>query len=294
MTEELKVPDSIKTYNPLVDESVIDNPNVNKTFATNVDYSNARLDEQEFIPPPIEERKETVNQDTKKEQQKPINDDLNELSEKEKKKAALLTANMILDGYGTVWSYANKLVKISDNKVRQLEKKGVIDINAQIPLGNDRIRLIDAVRQFNNLGGNPFLVTEEFKEEVRPVLARVLAKKGIGMTDEQHLIYLFGKDIAEKLIIFKDLFKQRNEFINALIDGCKLVKQMNSNTTPKPQEPIYENSNLNKESIKEDTVKVEVVKEAIVEENAEFTQVETTKDGFPKRKGGRKPKVTKI
>lgn len=293
MSEELKVPDSVKSYNPLIDESVIENQNVNKTFATNVDYSNTRLEEQEFIPPPIEERKESASTDTKREQQKPINEDLNDLSEKEKKKASLLTASMILDGYATVWSHAGKLVKISDSKLRQLENKGVIDTNTQIPLGNDRIRLIDAVRQFNNLGGNPFVVSEEFKDEVRPILARVLAKKGIGMTDEQHLIYLFGKDIAEKLIIFRDLFKQRNEFINALIDGCKLVKQMSNNNIPK-QEPIYENSNINKESVKDDTVKVEVVKESVVEENAQFSEVETTKDGFPKRKVGRKPKVVKL
>lgn len=293
MSEELKVPDSVKSYNPLVDESVIDNPNVNKTFATNVDYSNIRLEEQEFIPPPIEERKDSTNTDTKKEQQKPVNDDLNDLSEKEKKKASLLTANMILDGYSTVWSYANKLVKISDSKIRQLERKGVIDTNTQIPLGNDRIRLIDAVRQFNNLGGNPFIVSEEFKDEVRPILARVLAKKGIGMTDEQYLIYIFGKDIAEKLIIFKDLFKQRNDFINALIDGCKLVKQMNNNTQNKKEE-VYESSNINTEYVKDDTVKVEVIKEDVVYENLEDLSLDKTKDGFSKRKSGRKPKVVQI
>lgn len=293
MSEELKVPDSVKSYNPLVDESVIDNPNVNKTFATNVDYSNIRLEEQEFIPPPIEERKDSTNTDTKKEQQKPVNDDLNDLSEKEKKKASLLTANMILDGYSTVWSYANKLVKISDSKIRQLERKGVIDTNTQIPLGNDRIRLIDAVRQFNNLGGNPFILSEEFKDEVRPILARVLSKKGIGMTDEQYLIYIFGKDIAEKLIIFKDLFKQRNDFINALIDGCKLVKQMNNNTQNKKEE-VYKSSNINTEYVKDDTVKVEVIKEDVVYENLEDLSLDKTKDGFSKRKSGRKPKVVQI
>mgnify|MGYP006921333998 CR=1 FL=1 len=291
MSEELKTPDGVKSYNPLVDESVIENPNVTKTFATNVDYSNSRLEEQDFIPPPIEEKKvDTVSDQIKREPNIPLNQELNDLSQKDKMKAATVTANVILHGYSSIWGYANNLLKVSDRKIRRLEKEGKIESSSYIQFGEERLRVIDAFRRYNAMGHNPFTVSEEFKDEVRPILARVLAKKGIGMTDEQQLYYLFGKDIAEKAMMFWDGWKQRNDFINVIHESCQAFKNANTNINIKPQtnneqfeEKQYENSNQNVEAVKEETVQVEVVKETL-------NQQDLTKDGFPKRRAGKKPK----
>jgi len=298
--EPMQVPPSVKTYNPLTDEPVIENPNVLKQFSQQQDFSNVTLGEQEFVPPPItDEKTQTVKP---KEAPKPINQELNELSQKEKDKAAKMTANAVLDGYSWLWSKASVLIKISNSRVKKLEEKGLIDTSAKIPFGRDEIKIREAIRQYNEMGGNPFEVTEEFKDEVRPVLARVLAKKGIGMTDEQYLLYLFGKDIAEKLIIFKELWKQRNDYINAMIDGYKVYKEYNERIQTQQQAaPTYQTSNVQNEGIKTETKEtfvqadeaakptVTIVKEEPIQET-EIVSVETTKQGFPKRKTGRKPK----
>ena len=38
----------------------------------------------------------------------------------------------------------------------------------------------------------------KFKEDVRPYMIRVFAKKGWGFSDEQYLMYMFGQDILLK------------------------------------------------------------------------------------------------
>jgi len=64
--------------------------------------------------------------------------------------------------------------------------------------------------------GGVLQVTNEFKEEVTPVLERVLAKRGIGLTDEQLLMYMFGKDIAAKGLIFFQMKGQMNYMIQSI------------------------------------------------------------------------------
>ena len=90
-------------------------------------------------------------------------------------------------------------------------------------------------KEYNNQVEGILKVSDEFKEEVTPVLERVLAKRGVGMTDEQLLMFMFGKDIASKGVIFFQMKSQLNYMIQTIKDAT--VGQAAPPTPPPPQQP---------------------------------------------------------
>ena len=87
--------------------------------------------------------------------------------------------------------------------------------------------------EYNNQVEGTLKVSDEFKEEVTPVLERVLAKRGVGMTDEQLLMFMFGKDIAAKSMMFFQQKQQLNFMIQSIKEATagQFVQQ-----APQPQQ----------------------------------------------------------
>jgi hypothetical protein len=98
-----------------------------------------------------------------------------------------------------------------------------------------KIRAGEFFQEYNQQVSGILKVSDEFKEEVTPVLERVLAKRGIGLTDEQMLMYMFGKDAAAKSIIF---FQQKTQ-INYMIQSIKeaTANQFVEQSAPPPPPP---------------------------------------------------------
>jgi hypothetical protein len=94
------------------------------------------------------------------------------------------------------------------------------------------MRAGDFFKEYNQQVEGILKVSEEFKEEVTPVLERVLAKRGVGMTDEQLLMFMFGKDIAAKSMMF---FQQKQQ-LNFMIQSIKeaTAGQFSAPTPPPP------------------------------------------------------------
>jgi hypothetical protein len=183
-------------FNPLdapVNEKSYTRPNV--TF----DQSeiNTPIPEPVFTPPPMDSKK--AEEKKEKKPIEPFNEELNDLPNKDKSMSSEMMATMILDGYATIFKFVEQSLAISDKKIRKLELDGEIDMNISIPFPNGvQITLREFVDDFNQQTVGTLEVTEDFKKEVKPVLIRVLQKKGIGLTDEQMLIYMFSKDIITK------------------------------------------------------------------------------------------------
>ena len=105
-------------------------------------------------------------------------------------------------------------MQVSEKKLNKLQAEGEINLNAMIDYDyGKKMRAGEFFVEYNNQVKNILTVSDEFKEEVTPVLERVLAKRGIGLTDEQLLMYMFGKDIAAKSIIFFQQKAQLNYMI---------------------------------------------------------------------------------
>jgi uncharacterized protein (TIGR02145 family) len=88
---------------------------------------------------------------------------------------------------------------------------------------------------WNEQNKDALTVSKEFKKEVTPVLTRVLEKRGAGLTDEQYLGYLVGKDLIVKLVIVGQLRSTMNDMINVIKDYTEATKAGNG-VTPQPQQ----------------------------------------------------------
>jgi hypothetical protein len=65
-----------------------------------------------------------------------------------------------------------------------------------------KIRAGEFFEQYNEQVKDVLSVSQEFKDELRPPLRKVLAKKGIGVSDETNVGFIVLKDMAAKVVIF--------------------------------------------------------------------------------------------
>ena len=223
-------------FNPLdeaVNEKTYSQPNVNASAA---EFTRP-IEEPRFAPPPMERK--TIHQDEPKKEREPVNPEMRDMPKKEKELAASQMAKMIIGGYSMACDFANKGLMISERKMNNLQAEGEINLSAMIDYDmGKKMRAGEFLKEWNNQitrDGGMIQVSNEFKEEVTPVLERVLAKRGIGMTDEQLLIYMFGKDIASKGVIFFQMKSQLNYMIQTIKDAT--VGQAAPPTPPPPQQP---------------------------------------------------------
>lgn len=236
-------------YDPMgqpINEKAYTKPNVT------IDPKDMAMDipEPSFQPPPLDLGKPEFAESTPKKEPKPFNPEMNDLPKKEKEMAASHVANMIMQGYEFMHSIAGKGMVFSDKKLNALAREGEVDFSIQIPYdyaSNQTMSAGEFIKEFNEQQKDVLVVTKEFKEEVTPVLERVLRKRGVGMTDEQYLMFLFGKDIAIKSTQFMAARSQMGEIINQLKEMTEEMKMSrggggySSSPTPPPQsESSYE------------------------------------------------------
>jgi hypothetical protein len=240
---EIVEPEERKNYedaqfNPLdeaVNEKTYSRPNVN---TSGTEFTKP-IEEPRYAPPPMEKKK-LYDDDPKKKEREPINPELKDLPKKDKEMAASQMAKMIIQGYSWMHDLANKGLMISEKKLNKLQEEGEINLQAMIDYEfGKKMRAGEFFTEWNTQiqkDGGVLQVSNEFKEEVTPVLERVLAKRGIGMTDEQLLMFMFGKDIAAKGLIFFQMKTQMNYMIQSIKEAT--VNQYRpAPPPPQPQQP---------------------------------------------------------
>lgn len=155
----------------------------------------------------------------------PINPSMNQIPDADKKEGAKHLAKLIVDGYEQLHGFANQGLQFSQKRLRRLESEGEIDLSIPVPDGyGNTLTAGGFIQEFNEQSKDALTVTPQFKKEVTPVLERVLAKRGAGLTDEQMLIYMFGKDIAIKGVIFYNMRSQMNDMIEIIKEQTSAFK----------------------------------------------------------------------
>ena len=203
-------------YNPL-DEAVNEKPYTTPNVNTSNVNLNAPIEEPRFAPPPIDTKKNIKRDEPKPPKPDPVNPEMRNLGKKDTEVAASHMAKLILQGYEWMHDLANKGLKVSERKLNKLQAEGEINLNAMIDYDyGKKIRAGDFFIEYNQQVANVLQVSPEFKEEVTPILEKVLAKRGIGMTYEQMLMLMFGKDIAAKSMIFFQQKAQMNMMIASI------------------------------------------------------------------------------
>lgn len=213
-------------FNPLneqVNEKVYSQPNINAS----TEELNRPISEPSFTPPPLNKKPQFQAEQPKRE---PVNPEMRNLPKKETQAAASQMAKIIIDSYESMHGFGNKFIQISEKKLNKLQADGEINLNAEIDYDyGKKIRAGDFINEYNQQVGTTLTVSDEFKEQVTPILERVLAKRGIGMTDEQSLIFLFGKDIATKGMLIVQQKQQGNYMIQSIREAT-----MNQYAPPPP------------------------------------------------------------
>lgn len=170
------------------------------------------------------------------EPERPFNPSYNELDGKEKTMGAEMMAEMTLDIYEKGCFYLGKIPEISEGKIDKLIAEGEIDPSIQLQTEAGAMPIKEFAVEFNDSIKEAFLVSDEFKEKVKPPLIRVFKKRGIGMTDEQLLAYYFVTDLGAKGAQAFMLRKTTNSIIDSLRENTMAMRenQMNSER-PQPQ-----------------------------------------------------------
>lgn len=196
--------------------------------------SMAELEEPTFQPPSFDEFED--GEGGEPEQERPFNQSYSELDGKEKTMGAKMMAEMAIDLYEKGCGLLGKLPEISEGKLDRLIAEGEIDPSIEIPTEAGNLGVKEFASEYNDSIKDAFSVSDEFKEKVKPPLERVFKKRGIGMTDEQLLLYYFATDFGAKGVQAFMLRKTANGILESLKENTLAIREQNYARRPKSQE----------------------------------------------------------
>lgn len=176
--------------------------------------------------------------DGPKQEDIPFNEEFHEMPEEEKDASSLQTAIVMVDMYAGVKLLVPKMMAVSERQLKKMEKAGEISLNMRIRISRETIdtqSVTEFVAVFNESIVAPFKTTQEFKDAVIPLLARILKKNGIGLTDTQLLIYYFSVDIATTIRAAVSASADRRDMLDLLREG--VLAQAPRATGPVQPEP---------------------------------------------------------
>jgi hypothetical protein len=218
-------------YNPFAESVIERDYSTPKTASGVVDD----IDEPSFVPPSYEDiiQDRENEKDNQFEQTNPFdnpNPSMNDLSDKDKRIACESLVDTCLDAYEQLHVYGQMFVKVDEEVLLQKQAEGKLDLSVQIPVAEngDTMSMSEFVGQFNEQSTQAIKYDKEFGYKVRPAMIRVFTKRGWGMTDEQFLLYMFGKDIAVKV----SLIYQLKKTINNTLDIFEKLHKSNNVVSP--------------------------------------------------------------
>jgi hypothetical protein len=231
MTQEFETAEIMDDFSPL------DAPVKQRSYTNHKVYSDAEvipeLEEPTFQAPNFNDFDEPSAEEPQ--EKRVFNEAYSELDGKEKTMGAEMMAEMTLDLYTKGCEYMGKIPQISESKLDRLIAEGEIDPSIEIPTESGNIGVKDFAQEFNSSIKGAFEVDDEFREKVTPPLVRVFKKRGVGMTDEQLLLYYFGTDIFTRGAQAFMLKKTANSILDSLKENTMAIRESQvSRPAPKP------------------------------------------------------------
>lgn len=174
------------------------------------------------------------------------NPPLNDLDEKQKRKAAKETAEALLTAYGRFAPMP--FIKISSynmNKMSKLNMTGEIDF--KMPVTSEGANVEQYMVAHNKSVEGAFEVTEDMKNEIREPLVDVLMEQGLALTPTQRLMMAIGGHVIQMGVSTFQLVQAKKDTLETFKEWKKEqdVIQRNKVTyvapqAPQNQEPITE------------------------------------------------------
>ena len=223
-------------YNPF-GESVVERE-YTKSKQTLTSEQRGPIIEPTFEPPPIGGYTEEMDTEMDSDDMPGVFDEsVSDLDDKDKKFAHENLVDTVIGGYEMMHTFARRWATITEDKLIEKEKKGEIDLRMQIMVSAvQSLPLFEFVGNYNKQVEETLTVDEDFVEKVKPIMVRIAAKRGLGMTDEQNLMVMFGKDILEKGMQVIGFKKSLNNILELTYESYK-QQQVNGFNSPPPQGP---------------------------------------------------------
>ena len=240
-------------YNPFAESVIERDYSTPKTASGVID----EIDEPTFVPPSYEDivQERENEKDNEFQQSNPFdnpNPSMNDLTDKDKRIACESLVDTCLDAYEQLHVYGQMFVKVDEEVLMQKQAENKLDLSVQIPVSEngETMSIGEFVGQFNEQSTQAIKYDKEFGYKVRPAMIRVFTKRGWGMTDEQFLLYMFGKDIAVKVSLIYQLKKTINntlEIFEKLHKSNNVVSPSNNYDTTTKGVIIEDEEYLNEE-----------------------------------------------
>jgi hypothetical protein len=208
---------------------------------------------------PIEEERHEQEPEHKGPERGEIrNPAMDDLSPKQKAASAEYLAEQAIIGYETLNNFGKDFVKFDEDKQQLKAIKGEFDfavLDLRIPISETTNQTISVKEYLDTINGQAdqiFVVTEEFKSKVRPLLIEIFKKHGWGLTPEQQLIAYALEDAGPKIAGIIAIKSSLNQLISI---SMQILENQNKPKTPPiltvEKEPEH-NTDDNTEDIKKD------------------------------------------
>jgi hypothetical protein len=235
------VEESDNTFNPLLDSDVdvkaYQRPPVNDFIERVEEGENTIpiIDIKDEIKPLPESGKENANSkenangnDMRESSLPPVqsrNDDYDEqsadahtsdsdMSTKDKKEAAAAAADVCLNLYEDLHKIARSITQINEQELIVKAQKGEIDLQLALQVDeNTSYTLPQIAKDFNTQLEDILSLSDDTRREIRKPLVKVLTKHGVGLTPEQELAFVWGRDLLTKTAMCISLNKQTKMLI---------------------------------------------------------------------------------
>lgn len=140
---------------------------------------------------------------------------------------AAQTVDLILKGYEKLHGLGRYMGKVDQSELSTLHAKGKIDLNQELPLGRKSIRIGQFFEEYNQGIDENIVVTDEFKNAIRPALTRIAIRRKWFVSDELYCMLLLAEDATTKISMLVGLKKSANMVLDACIE---MQKKINTKT----------------------------------------------------------------
>lgn len=186
-------------------------------------------------------------------EREPMDPGYNELSNKEKQRGAEGMATAFIQGYAMLCKQGAKWVMIKPARVEKLIREGKIDPTELYYIQGTHVTAPEIISTYNQEMMEVMEVSPDFIDQVKPLLIRILMKRGLGMSDEAQLMWIIGQDVFTKGAMLVQIKKQSNEFLKSFATHNSVGNvpspqpgtqpQTPTNDPPMPQ-PNYESAEV--------------------------------------------------
>ena len=151
---------------------------------------------------------------------------------------ATQSADLMIRGYEKLHMLGRWVGKVDQNDLTQMHAKGKINLEQVLPLGKKSITVQDFFSEYNQGIDENIVVSQEFKDNIRPPLIRECIRRGWLMIDLTYILVMTGEDLTTKMSMLVGLKRSANLVLNACQE---MMKNQRTQSEPKRTPPIQKN-----------------------------------------------------